>query len=68
MKSNEFNFLKISPVSLKFKNNSIQASLSKDFSIIKPIIDKSNILKKNETNNNISNFININNYFNNNSS
>ena len=46
MKSNEFNFLKISPVSLKFKNNSIQASLSKDFSIIKPIIDKSNILKK----------------------
>ena len=68
MKNNEYNFLKISPVSLKFKNNSIQASLSKDFSIIKPKIDKSNILKKNETNNNISNFININNYFNNNSS
>ena len=46
MKNNDYNFLKISPVSLKFKNNSIQASLSKDFSNIKPKVDNSNILKK----------------------
>lgn len=67
MNTPEYNFLKISPVSLKFKNNSIQASLSKDFSLINQKADKSKIFKKID-NNNASKFININNYFNNSSS
>lgn len=66
MKNNENNILKIFPVSLNFKNNSIQASFSKDFSLIKPKVEKLDLFRKN--NNNSSNFININNYFNNSSS
>lgn len=68
MKNNEIHYLKISPINLAFKNNSIQASLSKEFSLIKSKDYKSNSIKKNETQNNISNFNNINNYFNNHNS
>ena len=60
---NEINFIKISPVNLIFKNNSIQASLSKDYSLIRSKGDIFNLQKINETMNNISN--NINNHFNN---
>ena len=62
------NYIKISPVNLIFKNNSIQASLSRDFSLIKSKGDKSSLQKINDTINNISNFNNMNNYFNNHNS
>ena len=64
MKKNDLKFLQISPLSFLYKNNSIQESLSKDFSFIKSQKKYISSSKKYETPNNSSNYNHINNYFN----
>ena len=62
MIENENNFIKISPIHLSLKNNSLQTSISKDLSTIKSPDEnpkKINIYKKNQTLKNFTKYISL---------